>query len=219
MEQKTQDRTKPGYATSTSSRLARLGRHQRKPSRACPRPRLITDFYAYNSGEVYGGSSNDSQLGQNWVGDLVLEATIHAQSSEGAVLLDLVRRGPALRDARSPWNRARRSSRSTTCPSFSRRPKRGSAARAGIAFRLPTSTGNCSCGSTASRSTSTPRLPTPPLATTFPLPTIWPGRHRFARGGAQGRTHSAETGRLLHCHQRGLWWHFRLFAGRLRSAT
>ena len=115
-----------------------------------PRSRLITDFYAYNSGEVFGGSSIDSQMAD-----------------------ELGRRsGAGSHDQRAKCGRddpARSGPRGPTRPLRDRpgvgrgaaqhgRPERlstqsqdgGSAARAGIELRLPTSIGNCCCGSTAS---------------------------------------------------------------------
>jgi signal peptidase I len=68
--------------------------------------RLISDFYAYNCarqintkhsgaypfyGEESGGSSPAS--GQHWVDDLAIECTAQVKSSEGELLLDLVRGG------------------------------------------------------------------------------------------------------------------------------
>ncbi len=57
-----------------------------------PLPRLITDFYAYNTSEMRGATGG-VPWGNNWVGDLVLEADVYVESAAGAVLLDLVRAG------------------------------------------------------------------------------------------------------------------------------
>ncbi|HEX4143900.1 MAG TPA: signal peptidase I [Pirellulales bacterium] len=58
-----------------------------------PLPRLITDFYAYNTGVQRRGLHDGSPVGFHWVGDLMLEATLDVQKEQGSVVLDLVKGG------------------------------------------------------------------------------------------------------------------------------
>jgi signal peptidase I len=70
------------------------------------RPRLISDFVAYNTapsrndpqlpppGELeMGAPPNAEGLGLNWVGDLALQCTVRSQSDSGRMVFDLVRGG------------------------------------------------------------------------------------------------------------------------------
>ncbi|HTM55343.1 MAG TPA: signal peptidase I [Pirellulales bacterium] len=62
------------------------------PDRA--RPRLITDFYAYDTSVARGDRDDQPQmLGLNWVGDLMLEFELRVVDANGAALLDLVKGG------------------------------------------------------------------------------------------------------------------------------
>ena len=70
------------------------------------KPKLITDFYAYNTNIILGQVKNDRfrtlrmqnfRLGLHWVGDLVLEADVEIQRGEGDILLDLVEGGKHFR--------------------------------------------------------------------------------------------------------------------------
>ena len=55
---------------------------------------LITDFYAYNAQTLQRrGFDEVSALGQNWVGDLALEADVDIKSNSGELVLDLVEGG------------------------------------------------------------------------------------------------------------------------------
>ncbi|MEZ6115099.1 MAG: signal peptidase I [Pirellulaceae bacterium] len=54
--------------------------------------RPITDFYAYNSKSSYQ-AGHAEPIGHNWVGDLALECQIEVDSSEGQIVLDLVKAG------------------------------------------------------------------------------------------------------------------------------
>ena len=62
-------------------------------------PRLITDFYAYNTevqrGSLYAhrGNAGVKQLGLHWIGDLMLEADVTVEKSAGLLILDLVEAG------------------------------------------------------------------------------------------------------------------------------
>ena len=58
-----------------------------------PLPHLITDFYAYNTGEQRHSLSDSAPTGLHWVGDLMLEATLDVRQSQGSVVLDLVKGG------------------------------------------------------------------------------------------------------------------------------
>ena len=59
-----------------------------------PRPQLITDFNAYNTGSptLEGSQSLDNQ-GWHWVGDLALECQVTSSSESGTITLELVRGG------------------------------------------------------------------------------------------------------------------------------
>lgn len=59
------------------------------------RPKLITDFYAYNSGMARGRGNDFKRdaLGMHWVGDLAIEATLEVKSPQGQLLFDLVEGG------------------------------------------------------------------------------------------------------------------------------
>ena len=54
---------------------------------------MITDFYAYDTGEQRGAASGDPPMGLHWVGDLMLEATLDVRKDQGSVVLDLVKGG------------------------------------------------------------------------------------------------------------------------------
>ena len=59
-----------------------------------PRPRLITDGCAYNSGikrDMHSGSLGSQGL--HWVGDLALECTLDIKNNEGEIVLQLVKGG------------------------------------------------------------------------------------------------------------------------------
>ena len=58
-----------------------------------PLPHLITDFYAYNTGEQRRGLHEGDPVGLHWVGDLMLEATLDVRKDQGSVVLDLVKGG------------------------------------------------------------------------------------------------------------------------------
>ncbi len=63
-----------------------------------PRPQLITDFNAYNTnvnGRGFHPSGHDRTrgLGVHWVGDLIVECTLTAESAAGEFLLELVKGG------------------------------------------------------------------------------------------------------------------------------
>jgi signal peptidase I len=66
------------------------------------RPQLITDFYAFNTrvtrGNAYYGMP-PSALGLHWVGDLLVECTADVRSTQGDLLLDLVKGGRHFRCA------------------------------------------------------------------------------------------------------------------------
>ncbi len=66
------------------------------------RPQLITDFYAFNTrvtrGNAYYGMP-PSALGLHWVGDLLVECEADVRSTQGELLLDLVKGGRHFRCA------------------------------------------------------------------------------------------------------------------------
>jgi signal peptidase I len=69
-------------------------------TRAAWRPQLIMDFNAYNSRITRGQAMqmhelrvDPAKLGVHWVGDLMVEADVDVQSSQGDLLLDLVKGG------------------------------------------------------------------------------------------------------------------------------
>jgi signal peptidase I len=72
-------------------------RDDREPTQP-PRSQLITDFYAFNARVVrkerypLAGS-----VGMHWVGDLILDCELDVKSSQGTVLLDLVKGGRRFR--------------------------------------------------------------------------------------------------------------------------
>lgn len=64
-----------------------------------PKPKLITDFYAYNTHVPRGSDPETQALGLHWVGDLALACEVDVQSSNGVILLDLVEGGVHFRAA------------------------------------------------------------------------------------------------------------------------
>lgn len=59
-----------------------------------PRPRLITDFYAYNTGLSRGAPlAQPILLGLHWVGDLMLDCRVEVTKAEGNLRFDLVKGG------------------------------------------------------------------------------------------------------------------------------
>jgi signal peptidase I len=69
-------------------------------ARASWRPQLITDFNPYNTRITRGQASqmhefraDPEKLGVHWVGDLMVEADVDVQASQGELLLDLVEGG------------------------------------------------------------------------------------------------------------------------------
>jgi signal peptidase I len=65
-----------------------------------PRPRLITDFYAYDSSVLRGQPLEQPQmLGMHWVGDLLLECQCDVRAAQGTALFDLVKGGRHFRCA------------------------------------------------------------------------------------------------------------------------
>ena len=58
-----------------------------------PRPQLITDYYAYNSGILRNPMRTAGPPGLHWVGDLMVEAKVNVRNDQGRILLDLVEGG------------------------------------------------------------------------------------------------------------------------------
>lgn len=58
-----------------------------------PLPSLITDFYAYNTGESRHDANGAAPQGLHWVGDLLLEARLDVRQNQGSIVLDLVKGG------------------------------------------------------------------------------------------------------------------------------
>ena len=72
----------------------------RLPEGHTPRPRLITDFYAYNTAIDQGHSLEQARtLGLHWVGDLMLECELDSSDGQGTAHLDLVEGGRHFRCA------------------------------------------------------------------------------------------------------------------------
>jgi signal peptidase I len=70
------------------------------PEGYAPRPRLITDFYAYNTSVQRRGSPLQPQmLGLHWVGDLMLECQLEVTRAQGTALFELVKGGRRFRCA------------------------------------------------------------------------------------------------------------------------
>ncbi len=60
-----------------------------------PRPRLITDYVAYNSSVPRGEESivRPTMAGLHWVGDLMLECDVNVTNAEGTAIIELVKGG------------------------------------------------------------------------------------------------------------------------------
>ncbi|MGD9720734.1 MAG: S26 family signal peptidase [Pirellulales bacterium] len=70
------------------------------PAGYAPRPRLITDFYAYNTSVTRGAPLEQPQmLGLHWVGDLLLQCQVDVTKSDGKVHLELIEGGRHFRCA------------------------------------------------------------------------------------------------------------------------
>jgi signal peptidase I len=65
---------------------------QGEPAPTPPRPSLISDFYAYNSGSFHPSRRTDP-IPPHWVGDLALELRVESKSDSGLLRLELVRGG------------------------------------------------------------------------------------------------------------------------------
>jgi signal peptidase I len=63
-----------------------------RPLPTPPRPSLVSDYYAYNSGSAYPVLPRDP-MGLHWVGDLALSLRLDSQSESGGVRVDLVKGG------------------------------------------------------------------------------------------------------------------------------
>jgi len=71
-----------------------IGREEALPPDQQPRPRLISDSCAYNSGvEQGGGGSRTRGMGLHWVGDLAVSCTADVRSKQGQLVLELVEGG------------------------------------------------------------------------------------------------------------------------------
>ncbi len=59
------------------------------------RPRLITDYYAYNTWMTLneGEEPHASKLGLHWVGDLIVQCNVNVRQAKGSLHLDLVKAG------------------------------------------------------------------------------------------------------------------------------
>jgi signal peptidase I len=69
-----------------------LKRGRVKPGAA--RPRLITDFYAYDTSIERNAPPGQARvLGLHWVGDLLVECDLESNDGKGAAILDLVKGG------------------------------------------------------------------------------------------------------------------------------
>jgi signal peptidase I len=70
------------------------------PPAVQPRPRLITDFYAFNTRVLRKDAGPaPGMLGLHWVGDLILDCELDVSSPSGTVMLDLVKGGRHFRSA------------------------------------------------------------------------------------------------------------------------
>jgi signal peptidase I len=54
---------------------------------------LVTDFYAYNTGEYSDHPNHRANIGGNWVGDLAMECEAEIRSDSGELVLELVKGG------------------------------------------------------------------------------------------------------------------------------
>jgi signal peptidase I len=63
--------------------------------RTVPRPALISDFLAYDTGQP--GLGPQESLGLDWVGDLALECTVQPRAAQGQVVFELVKGGRRFR--------------------------------------------------------------------------------------------------------------------------
>lgn len=72
----------------------------RLPQGFQPRPLLITDFVAYNTGVERGHPPDQPRfLGMHWVGDLMLELDLESTDGKGSAEIDLVKAGRHFRCA------------------------------------------------------------------------------------------------------------------------
>ena len=152
-------------STLYSLRRRLVRHHPGRPRQPAPQPRLITDFYAFNTNGIGGGLSTSRRwVTIGWATWCSMRRQCKSTAGRSAV-----RSGP------------RR-------PAFPLRYRRGVgrggiddrrcaglgpgqqlfAEWASIALFLPTSTGNCFCGSTAVRCTFDAETAYRPSATTFP---------------------------------------------------
>jgi signal peptidase I len=66
----------------------------RLPSDYRPEPRLITDYYAYDTSVSRGYRPDQPQmLGMHWVGDLLIDCELEVGEGQGSLRLDLVKGG------------------------------------------------------------------------------------------------------------------------------
>ena len=68
------------------------------PAAARPRPQLIADFCAYNTGRKYGDVVRNAapeleSIGVHWVGDLTLQCTLEVEGATGEAVFELVEGG------------------------------------------------------------------------------------------------------------------------------
>ncbi len=72
----------------------------RMPAGIAPRPQLVTDFCAYNTGKeqqqqrsLHDPTPTPESLGLHWVGDLAVECDLDVQGSTGEAVVELVKGG------------------------------------------------------------------------------------------------------------------------------
>ena len=58
-----------------------------------PKPRLVSDFYAYNAGSTNKRYPDYRIIPQHWVGDLTLSARIESRADSGIIRLELIKSG------------------------------------------------------------------------------------------------------------------------------
>ena len=174
-----------------------------------PRPRLITDFYAYNTSVQRGGYRDQPQmLGLHWVGDLMLECQLEVTKAEGTAILDLVKGGRHFRCELDCASGEAVLSIDGLEDYRAQGQDRVSADRAAIGWRLPTSTIS-SClwvdgtpvefdGPTDYAPLDNDRPQSDGRRSGRPAA----GRHRLARRGPAGEPRAAAARYLLHRHPR-----------------
>ena len=153
------------HSPSTSRRLDSLNTNiscvrEIKPAAPIRKPSLISDYEAYNTDNFH--RVGPIALGENWVGDLMVECTVEVLKGDGSIVVELAKGHKVYRaeidikEQRAKLLEGSKENRNCLCFCFRRQQKKY--------FASLISTIVFSCGLMEASSSRTPSMSRPPRA-------------------------------------------------------